>query len=152
MDRRRPASGQTQDVDHQRRDRRRLVCVALGGVAGASLRWAVVSSIDAGTFPWPVLLVNLVGSFVLGIVLAEAWTHPGLSLLLRDGVGIGFCGGLTTFSTFAVEVAQLTRNDDPGTAVAYVAVSLVGTIGAVAAGAGLLRRLRALTIPVEGSP
>lgn len=145
------SSGQTRCVDRPWH-RRSLVWIALGGMAGAALRWTVVSSTDVATFPWPVLAVNIVGSFVLGAALAEQWAHPGLSVLLRDGVGVGFCGGLTTFSTFAVEVVQLSRNDEPGMAVTYVVTSLVGTIGAVVAGAACLRRLRALTAPVEGRP
>lgn len=119
---------------------------------GASLRWAVVSAVEVGTFPWPVLVVNIVGSFALGVILAEEWTHPRWRRLLHDGAGIGFCGGLTTFSTFALEVVRLGQAGEHGVAAAYVAATLVGTIGGVVLGAGALRRVRALAMPVEGSP
>jgi CrcB protein len=117
---------------------------------GALLRWAVVSSIPVGTFPWTVLMVNVAGSVLLGVVLAEEWNHPTKRLLLHDGGGIGFCGGLTTFSTFALEVVELGRGDEYAIATIYVVASVVGTIAGVIAGAGVLRRLRALTLPVEG--
>jgi fluoride exporter len=131
-------------------DRRRLAAVALGGAAGAAVRWAVVTSLEVGAFPWPVLSVNVAGSLLLGIVLAAEWNRPTVRLLLHDGAGVGFCGGLTTFSTFAVEVVELVRADEHAIAVAYTAASLAGTIAGVVAGAAALGRLRALGLPVEG--
>lgn len=131
-------------------DGRRLAVVAAGGAAGAGLRWAFVTSVERGAFPWPVLAVNLVGSVLLGVALAEEWRHPTHRLVLHDGVGVGFCGGLTTFSTFAVEVVDLHRGGDAGMAAAYVAASVVTTVLGVLAGAAALRRLRAVTLPVEG--
>ncbi|GIT75576.1 MAG: hypothetical protein Ct9H300mP31_01070 [Acidimicrobiaceae bacterium] len=72
-------------------------------------------------FPWPVLVVNLVGCALLGALLGPE--TPRSTRLL---VGTGLCGGLTTFSTFAVEVARLLRADDASTAVAYMVASVVG--------------------------
>lgn len=128
------------------------MAVALGGIAGASLRWLVLTSTEAGRFPWPVLALNVAGSVVLGMLLAEEWTHPSLRLLLHDAGGIGFCGGLTTFSTFSLEVVDLVRAGDTAVAALYAVVSVVGTVGGVAAGAGALRRLRAITLPLEEAP
>lgn len=124
--------------------------IAIGGALGAALRWAVVTTVDPGAFPWPVLAVNVLGSVVLGVALADEWRHPNARLVLHDGVGIGFCGGLTTFSTFAVEVVELTRDGDTATAAAYVAASVLTTVAGVAVGAAALRRFRAVTLPVEG--
>ena len=101
----------------------RAVAVAIGGVLGAGLRWSVLSSVDSGRFPWPVLVVNAAGSLVLGVLLAEEWSHPSARLLLHDAGGIGFCGSLTTFSTFSVEVVDLARDGSQGIAALY-AVSL----------------------------
>ena len=128
------------------------MAVALGGIAGASLRWLVLTSTEGGRIPWPVLALNVAGSVVLGMLLAEEWTHPSLRLLLHDAGGIGFCGGLTTFSTFSLEVVDLVRADDIAVAALYAVVSVVGTVGGVAAGAGALRRLRAITLPLEEAP
>jgi CrcB protein len=129
-----------------------VVAVAVGGVVGAALRWAVLASVDAGRFPWPVFAVNVAGSLTLGVLLAEEWSHPRARLVLHDAGGIGFCGSLTTFSTFSVEVVHLYNDGDVGTAVVYTDASFAASIAAVVAGAAALRRLRALTLPLEEQP
>lgn len=133
-------------------DLQRAIAIALGGVAGASLRWAVVTSVETGRFPWAVFLVNLAGSALLGVLLAEEWNHPSLRLVLHDAGGIGFCGGLTTFSTFSLEVVDLVRDGDNSTAVLYASATVVATIAGVVVGAGALRRVRAITLPLEEAP
>jgi fluoride exporter len=133
-------------------DWQRAAAVAMGGAAGAALRWAIVSATTTHVFPWPVLAVNIAGSFILGGALAEEWAHPRARLLLHDGVGIGFCGGLTTFSTFAVEVVDLMRDDHTPTAGLYLLASVAGAIGAILAGAALFGRVRALLLPLEERP
>jgi CrcB protein len=130
----------------------RVVAVALGGAAGAGTRWAVVASVGVSGFPWPVFAVNVAGSVLLGILLAEEPTHPSARLLLHDVGGIGFCGGLTTFSTFAVEVVNLWRAGDGATAATYALASIAAAIGGVVAGAGALRRVRAVALPLEEEP
>lgn len=132
--------------------RARAATIAAGGIAGAALRWAVVTTVAAGRFPWPVLAVNVGGSFLLGVLLAEEWDHPKARLLLHDAGAIGFCGGLTTFSTFAVEVADLMRDGHAAIAGWYTLASVAGTVVAVVAGAATLRRVRALTLPLEERP
>jgi CrcB protein len=99
-----------------------------------------------------VLVVNIVGSFVLGLLLADEPSHPRARLALHDLGAIGFCGGLTTFSTFAVEVADLVDRGDAALAALYGAASVAGSIIAVLAGAIVLRRTRALQLPVEETP
>lgn len=133
-------------------DRRRVVAVAVGGAAGAGVRWGVVTTFDAGLFPWQVLVINVAGSLLLGVLLAEEWTHRSARVLLHDAAGIGFCGGLTTFSTFAVEVVDLVRDDHAGTAVAYAATSVIASVAATAAGAAALHRFRAVALPLEERP
>lgn len=141
------------NADEERRwDRKRLMAVAVGGVAGGGARWAVVAAVESGRFPWPVLALNLVGSLLLGLLLAEEWTHPRLRLALHDAGAIGFCGGLTTFSAFSLEVVNLAKAGDPTLAALYAASSVVSAIGGVVAGAAALRRLRALALPLEAKP
>jgi CrcB protein len=101
-------------------------------------------------FPWTVFAINVVGSFVVGVALAEEWAHPRWSIWARDAVGIGFCGGLTTMSTFAVETAGFLRDERVALASTYTVASLVAAVGAAFAGAGACRRVRALTLPLEG--
>lgn len=133
-------------------NRQRAIAVALGGVAGAGLRWAVLTTVPPGRFPWPVLAINIAGSVLLGVLLAGEATHPSLRTVLHDAGGIGFCGGLTTFSTFAVEVVNLVRADDTTIAVIYASTSVVGAIVGVIVGAAVFRQLRALTLPLEEQP
>jgi CrcB protein len=132
---------------------KRVAAVAGGGVLGAVVRWAVVDLTSGhGLFPWPVLGVNVVGSLLLGALLAEEWSRPRARLVLHDAGAIGFCGGLTTFSTFAVEVADLFARGHPVTATTYTAASILGGLVCVVAGAAGLRQTRALTLPVEEEP
>ena len=133
-------------------DRRRLAAVAAGGALGASLRWFALSLIETNGFPWGVLAVNLLGALLLGILLAEEWTHPAARLWLHDLGGIGFCGGLTTFSTFSLDVVELARRGETTLAMAYTLASVLGAIVAITLGAAGFRRVRALTIPLEEAP
>jgi CrcB protein len=133
-------------------NRRRAAAVACGGAAGAALRWAVVTAFDTAAFPWPVFALNVVGSVLLGVLLAEEWTHPSHRLLLHDVGAIGFCGGLTTFSTFSLEVVNLARDGDTRIAAVYAIASIGASIAGVMAGAAALHRVRALTTPLEEEP
>jgi CrcB protein len=130
----------------------RATAVAVGGALGASVRWAVTASFAVHGFPWPVFVLNVGGSLLLGVLLAEEWTHPRHRLLLHDLGGIGFCGGLTTFSTFAVEVVDLTRDGDGGVAAVYALASVATAIAGVIVGASARRHVRAIAQPLEGAP
>ena len=131
----------------------RVVAIASGGAAGATTRWALLAAYpNAGPFPWSVLTVNIVGSLLLGAFLAEEWRHPRLRLLLHDAGAIGFCGGLTTFSTYAVGVVHLLNSDHLATAIAYTLASVLATVIAVIVGAATLRRWRAAGRPVDEAP
>ena len=110
-------------------DRRAALLVAAGGTVGAIVRWAIGAAADHGAFPWPTLLVNLAGCALLGAALRTRRDD------VRHLVGVGFCGGLTTFSTFSVELAGLLRDDRTGIAVGYLAASVAGGVAAALAGA-----------------
>jgi fluoride exporter len=101
--------------------------VALGAAAGAPARWWIDQHVRrrAGhDFPWGTLLINVLGSFVLGVVLGATAGRSQTGLVAL--VGTGFCGGFTTFSSFGFETFRLV--EDGG----YVA----GTLNVVA-GVGL---------------
>jgi fluoride exporter len=130
----------------------RAAAIAVGGVMGATVRWAVLTTVPSRSFPWPLLLLNGAGSILLGLLLASEWSRARARLLLHDLGGIGFCGGLTTFSTFSLEVVALIRDGAVPTALLYVVASVASALLGVALGAAALRRLRAVTIPLEEEP
>ena len=81
------------------------LCVALGAAVGAPLRFLVSGWLDGrllGRLPWGTLTVNVTGSLLLGWASAAALDGPAAAL-----VGVGFCGGLTTYSSFALQTVDL---------------------------------------------
>lgn len=130
----------------------RIACVALGGAVGAGARWAVTTAWPSGEgFPWTTLAVNVAGSFLLGVLLAVGARRSDGWLVGELG-GVGFCGGFTTFSTYAVEVARLVGRDRAAVAVTYATVSAVAAIAAVVLGAAVVHRARDAGLPVEAAP
>jgi fluoride exporter len=118
-----------------------FLLVALGAAVGAPARyltdrWARMHS-RAGT-TLGTLIVNVVGSLVLGVVAAVS-RAPGAPQWLMPLVGVGFCGALTTFSTFQVETIRLADDGFTGVAAGYAAASLAAGL-AVAAGATVAAR------------
>ncbi len=87
-----------------------LLMVGTGGFAGSVARYVVARSIDlkvSSLIPFGTLLVNVLGSFILGLVFAFTFKKPAEYETWRLLLGVGFCGGFTTFSTFALENLQL---------------------------------------------
>ncbi|WP_436524419.1 fluoride efflux transporter CrcB [Actinoplanes sp. HUAS TT8] len=110
-----------------------VLMVAFGAAIGAPLRYVTDRYVQTryGTgFPWGTLAVNLFGSFVLGLVLGMR-----LSAELTALIGTGFCGALTTYSTFSWETLTFARRGERAKAFAYVLVSLLAGLGAAALGA-----------------
>jgi CrcB protein len=95
--------------------------VALGAAVGAPLRFVVGHRLDHGRFPLGTLSVNVAGSTLLGLF--SAW---GLSGDARALFGVGFCGGLTTYSAFAVRTHERGWARGAGYALLTIALSLVG--------------------------
>lgn len=115
--------------------------VALGGAVGTSARAGLEAAFapQGGTWPWTTFTINLVGSFLLGVLLerlVRAGPDDGWRRRVRVLVGTGMVGGFTTYSTFALEVDRLVGAGHAALAVAYALVSVV--LGVVAAGAGIL--------------
>ena len=116
----------------------RYLLVAGFGALGATARYAVdgwVSRITSGQFPWGTLVINVVGSFLLGLLVQltidRLLPHPNW----RVALGVGFLGAFTTFSTYAYETVRLADDAAWGMAAANVAATTV--IGLAAAFAGL---------------
>jgi CrcB protein len=106
------------------------VAVAVGGAIGSMGRFWLASAMTALTgarFPWGTLLINILGSFVIGLVggitlTAEGVTvHPTMRLFLMTGV----CGGFTTFSAFSLQTLELMQAGEPIPALGYAIGSVV---------------------------
>lgn len=118
--------------------------IAVGGALGAALRWALGEAVDpGGGWPWATFVANLVGCALLGAVTALRPRTDAGRLGLQGFVGVGFCGGLTTFSTFAVEVAELARDHRLELAGGYLLASLALGVVAAAATRAVVVGLRA---------
>ena len=115
--------------------------IGLGGAAGTLVRAAVAQALPSrgASFPWATLIVNVSGSVVLGFVIVVALERAAPSRYLRPLLGTGFCGGLTTFSTFAVETDLLVKDGHATIGVAYAALSIVAGFVAVWAGVWIAR-------------
>ena len=112
---------------------------ALGGLARAG--FAGLAPRDPGGWPWATLLVNLVGCLLLGVLLAVLARRRPEGERLQVFLGTGVLGGFTTYSAFALEVTDLAAAGRLAAAGGYVAVSVVGGVLALAAGAWVGRAL-----------
>lgn len=121
-----------------------ILLVALGAALGAPARYLVdrwIQTRHDSVFPWGTLTVNVVGSFVLGALVAAA-AGAAVSPQVLAALGAGFCGALTTYSTFGYETLRLASEGS----VRYAVLNALGTVLAglaaaalgVAAGAALL--------------
>lgn len=111
-----------------------VVLVLLGGAIGAPARFLLdrtVQSRHDSAFPWGTLSVNMLGSLVLGTLAGAATGHDTALWAL---VGTGFCGALTTFSTFGYETLRLFEDRARLFAVVNVLVTVAAGLGAAAAG------------------
>jgi len=119
--------------------------VALGGAVGAALRYltgvGMFRLLGPQDFPLAIITVNVLGSFLMGVFAAVAARH-GL-IHLAPLVMTGLLGGFTTFSAFSLETVTLLERGQTGHAMAYVAVSVFSSIGALALGLWVVRGLSA---------
>jgi CrcB protein len=117
--------------------------VAIGGVFGTLARYAVHLALvprSPHAFPTGTLVVNLVGSLVLGFVMGYATVTGALGTRMQAGLSVGFCGAFTTMSAFALETGSLLAAAQYGRAAAYLGATLLGSIGLAAVGVVLGQR------------
>ena len=110
--------------------------IAVFGALGAALRYLIGSSIVLEALPAGTLLVNIIGCFLLAVTVRFLTTLPGLSKKLINGIGTGFIGSFTTFSSFSAEVSGMLLQGDGIPALCYVLISVLG--GFLSAGMGFL--------------
>ncbi len=126
-----------------------LLFVAGGGAMGAISRYLVfvaAANLFGSSYPFGTLIVNVVGSFLLGVVAegaAIAWTIPPQAQLF---IVVGFLGAFTTFSTFSLNVAVLYERGEILVAALYIMASVILSVGGLFAGLFVVRRLLAPVI------
>jgi len=121
-----------------------LVLVGVGGFLGAVSRYLVdgwVSNLSGATFPFGTLLINVSGSFVLGVLFALSVERAVIPPAIRAPVLIGFIGAYTTFSTLTLETWRLVEDGSLAAAFGNLAGSLLLGMVAVVAGLALGRAL-----------
>jgi CrcB protein len=121
--------------------------VALGSAIGGVARYLVggwVQQRSGTTFPVQTLLINVSGSFLLGLVQRYALETTALSPEVRTMLTIGVLGGYTTFSTFSYETLRLVEDGDWRRASAYILLSVVLSVAAALVGVAAARELLAL--------
>jgi len=126
---------------------KQLLLVGVGGAIGSIARYVAGIAVmrwTGGGFPLNTLLVNVVGSFIMGVliaVLTKVDPHQAIATDVRLFVAVGVLGGFTTFSSFSADVAALWEREAQGACVMYVLASVALSIAAVFVGLYLVRRL-----------
>ncbi len=118
-----------------------LIGIALAGGLGSLCRYGIYQVCTLGgttVFAWGTLLANTLGCFFAGVLIGSGLAES--STPLRVILGIGFLGGLTTFSTFSIETLNLLRHSHWGLALVNVGLNLICGIGMAAIGLLLAKR------------
>jgi CrcB protein len=112
--------------------------VAIAGACGVLARYGIGrATIHTEALLWSTVAINILGSFLLGLLAAEHW----FSRDVREALGVGFLGGFTTFSTFSVQIVLDVDGGEPWRAFGYLVASVVGGIAAATCGYVLGRKL-----------
>ncbi|WP_196258613.1 fluoride efflux transporter CrcB [Pelagibacterium limicola] len=117
-----------------------FLLVGLGGAVGAMARYGVGRLVPIAGFPFATLIVNIVGSFLMGVLIAVlsrtlvAWSNEARLLL-----AVGVLGGFTTFSSFSLDVITLAQRGEWFAATGYILLSVVGSVGSLALALWLAR-------------
>lgn len=121
-----------------------LLAIAVGGGLGSLARHylsTTIYSFTGGTFPWGILVVNVVGGFAMGLIVELSALKLNLGPELRAFLTTGILGGFTTFSAFSLDSALLIERGDWVNAGSYMVGSVVLSVAALFAGLWLVRAL-----------
>lgn len=121
-----------------------IMAVAAGGAAGSVARYVLMGRVGAwfGTaFPCSTLTVNILGSFVMGVLVELFALKWSASQEVRALLTVGVLGGFTTFSTFSLDVVVLIERQQAALAALYVAASLVLSVAALFLGLAVMRQV-----------
>lgn len=111
-----------------------FLLVGLGGAIGSMLRYAAYLLVTLKYFPYGTFIVNIAGSFIIGLVLALSLKDEAFLNNWKVFLATGICGGFTTFSAFAAENVALLQNGKYGMALIYISCSVIVGIAAAALG------------------
>ena len=113
-----------------------LVVIAVGASLGAWLRWLLGMKLNAlfPTIPPGTVVANMVGGYIIGLAIAFLAASPTLSPEWRLLIITGFCGGLTTFSTFSAETVALIQDGRLLWALGSISLHVLGSLAMTAAG------------------
>jgi CrcB protein len=125
-------------------DGREVAAVFVGGALGTAARAALAVAFPHSPtqWPWPTLVVNILGAFLLGYFATRLTERLPLSSYRRPLLGTGLCGGLTTFSTMQVEIVGMLDHREFGLAVAYAGTSVIAGLAAIQLATAMVRRVR----------
>lgn len=118
-----------------------VLAIFIGGGLGSLIRYgtAVLLKMYSMDFPVATITVNILGSIILGFAAALFWKEAQLHPSLKLAVTVGFCGGLTTFSTFSWETFELIKNGEWILALLYTLISVLACVLAVSLGVFLAK-------------
>ena len=121
-----------------------VVAIAVGAVLGALLRWHLGNRLNAlfPSIPPGTVVANLIGAYVIGVAIAFFAAAPAISPEWRLMIITGFCGALTTFSTFSVEISDLLQRGQLALAAGAVAVHVAGSVLLTLAGFATVHGVR----------
>ncbi|HEX3848585.1 MAG TPA: fluoride efflux transporter CrcB [Steroidobacteraceae bacterium] len=124
---------------------RSFVAVAVGGMLGCLFRWCLAMLMNRyfPAIPPGTLAANLIGCYIIGVAIGFFTTYPAFAPEWRLFVTTGFCGGLTTFSTFSAEVVMLMQSGRMAWAFGAIAAHLAGSLAMTFAGIATVIRLKA---------
>ena len=106
-----------------------LLSIALGSVIGAWLRWGISLKFNSvfENIPFGTVIVNLIGAFIIGLAVSF-FSNSSISPNYKLFVVTGFCGALTTFSTFSVEIVALLQASKFEYAISTIAIHVIGSL------------------------
>ena len=122
---------------------RTVMLIAIGGALGTVARYELSLAVPVrpGALPITTLIINVVGALLLGALLGTLGRTAPNDRIMRPLLGVGFLGGFTTFSTFAVETVQLVRHEQAAVAAIYVIASIAFGLAAASAGERLVHAI-----------